>query len=385
MTGVDPAAGGDSRRAWQLVAGTFVGAVLACVAIATGVAAAAGWLLVAAIPAARRRAVERSKVLANAVLALEQRRLCGLLRTPAPQPASHGETIGYLAIRAALGLIGGGVVVILLVAGAAYVGWTLVLLALGRPAGPVLVGTVMGAAGLYISMRLTALVARADAGLARRFQGSPDERRLRQRIDQLQTTRAEVVEAVDLERRRIERDLHDGVQQRLVALGMLLGRARRVEDPDQADQLLDQAHQDAQTLVRDLREVVWRVYPSALDQDGLATALEIVAERSTVPVELDVTVRDRLPVAVQTAAYYVVSESVTNATKHADARMITVTLAEVDRRLRIEVVDDGRGGADPAGGGLSGLRRRVAALDGSLRVDSPRGGPTRIIASVPCG
>jgi signal transduction histidine kinase len=372
------------RAAVRTVAGTILGAVLACVAVAVGVLAAAGWLVVAPIPSARRRVVGRLAAVRDALLGLEQRRVRGLLLAPPAHPANPGETVAYLASRTALGLFGGGTGVLLLLASASYLGWTLVLLLLGRSAGPVLVGAALGAAGLYISIQLMVLVARVDSGLAGRFDGAPGEQRLRQRINQLQTSRAEVLEAVDLERRRIERDLHDGVQQRLVALGMLLGRARRLEDRRRADRLYAQAHDEAQSLVRDLREVVWRVYPSALDDGGLAAALEIVAERSTVPVKLDVAIQEPLPVAVQTAAYYVVSEAVTNTAKHADARAITVTLAQVGGQLLIEVEDDGRGGADPAGGGLSGLRRRVAALDGTLRVESPAGGPTRINACVPC-
>jgi signal transduction histidine kinase len=190
---------------------------------------------------------------------------------------------------------------------------------------------------------------------------------------------------VDAERRRIERDLHDGVQQRLVALGVLLGRARR--NPDAAADLLAQAHEESRHVLEDLREVAWRVYPAALDSLGLAEALEAVADRSAVPVRL----RCELPHAppgVATAVYFLVCEAVTNAAKHSGATMIRVDVTREDSpgtggAVRVEVADDGAGGADPAGGGLAGLSRRVLALDGGFAVSSPVGGPTVITARIP--
>jgi signal transduction histidine kinase len=211
----------------------------------------------------------------------------------------------------------------------------------------------------------------------------PDEREvMRRRIAQLSTSRADVVAAVDAERRRIERDLHDGVQQQLVALGMLLGRARRAAD---STELL----RDAQGLVGralgELRDVAWRVYPAVLDEEGLGAALEGVAARSAVPVEVEYGVGEELVGAVRTAVYFVVCEAVTNAAKHAGASRITVRVGRDGERAVVRVVDDGCGGADPAGAGLSGLARRVAALDGTFAVRSPAGGPTEVVAEVPCG
>jgi signal transduction histidine kinase len=193
------------------------------------------------------------------------------------------------------------------------------------------------------------------------------------------------VHAVDAERRRIERDLHDGLQQRLVALAMLLGRARRPErTPEQAEALLRQAHEESEGVLAELREVAWRVYPSALDGPGLREALGGVAERSPVPLRLAYDVPGPLPQLVETAAYFVVSEAVTNAAKHACATDVEVRLALKAGVLTVRVRDDGTGGADPAGAGLSGLRGRVEALDGRLRVDSPSGGPTTVTAELPC-
>jgi signal transduction histidine kinase len=161
---------------------------------------------------------------------------------------------------------------------------------------------------------------------------------------------------------------------------MLVGRARRGRP-----ELLEQAHQEAQQALAELREVAWRVYPSGLDSLGLGEALAGVAERAGVPVTVACELPRRPPMAVETAAYFVVCEAVTNAAKHAGAGLITVGVREEDAKVVVRVRDDGKGGARPAGGGLSGLARRVAALDGSFEVTSPAGGPTTITAVLPCG
>ncbi|WP_326680180.1 sensor histidine kinase [Streptomyces sp. NBC_01237] len=200
----------------------------------------------------------------------------------------------------------------------------------------------------------------------------------------LAASRAAVLRAVDAERRRIERDLHDGVQQRLVALAMLLGRARRNRTPEQAGALLEQAHQESRDVLTELRDVAWRVCPTALDSLGLQEALGGVAQRCSIPLRMEFALPPTLPRPVETAAYFVVSEAVTNAAKHSGAGCVQVRLTGERSLLTVRIEDDGRGGADPAGSGLSGLRDRVAALDGRLRVDSPPGGPTTIIAELPC-
>lgn len=194
-----------------------------------------------------------------------------------------------------------------------------------------------------------------------------------------------MVDVVDGERRRIERDLHDGVQQRLVALGMLLGRARRTSDEPLARALLAQAHDETARVLADLREVVWRVYPAALDQDGLVVAVRALAERSAVPVLVGAELSGEPPPSTGRAAYFVVSEALTNTIRHAKASEVEVQLRQCGDELVVRVIDDGCGGADPDGGGLSGLARRVSALDGSLTVRSPAGGPTEITAVLPCG
>ncbi|GAA4228320.1 sensor histidine kinase [Streptosporangium album] len=208
---------------------------------------------------------------------------------------------------------------------------------------------------------------------------------LERRITELAETRAGIVTAVDQERRRIERDLHDGVQQRLVALAMLIGRARRGRAPELLDELLRQAHDEARAALGDLREVAWRVYPAGLDSLGLRDALAGVAERAGMAVTVHYGLAERLAGQVETAAYFVVCEAVTNAAKHAAAGAVTVEIFKEGTVVVVRTRDDGRGGADPSGGGLSGLARRVAALDGRFHVDSPPGGPTTVTAELPCG
>jgi signal transduction histidine kinase len=237
--------------------------------------------------------------------------------------------------------------------------------------------------GVLLFLALTGLVGvhALERRLALRMLGPDRTEALRRRIAQLAESRAGIVAAVDAERRRIERDLHDGLQQRLVALSMLVGRAKRGRP-----ELLEQAHQEAQQALSELREVAWRVYPSGLDSLGLGEALAGVAERSSVPVTVACDLRRRPPMAVETAAYFVVCEAVTNAAKHSGAGLITVEVREEgDTAVRVRVRDDGAGGASATGGGLSGLARRVAALDGAFEVSSPAGGPTTITAVLPCG
>ncbi|MFJ1566286.1 sensor histidine kinase [Streptomyces erythrochromogenes] len=296
------------------------------------------------------------------------------------------KTLRYLLARCCtgllcsvvIGLLGFGTVLAALLLGAAVRGtpaWT-----------ELLTQALLGGVLLFLDVQGLASLAALDARLARECFGPSERELLQRRIDELATSRAAVVRAVDAERRRIERDLHDGVQQRLVALAMLLGRARRgrERDPRQADALLDQAHRQSQEVLTELREVAWRVYPSALDSVGLEEALGGVAERCAIPLRTEFTVSGPLPQPVATAAYFVVSEAVTNAAKHSGATAVCVRVARLGPVLTVRIQDDGKGGANPAGTGLTGLLGRVAALDGLLHVDSPLGGPTTVTAELPC-
>lgn len=214
--------------------------------------------------------------------------------------------------------------------------------------------------------------------------------RLTERVEELTVTRAGAVAAHGAELRRIERDLHDGTQARLVSMSMRVGLARRAfdKDPEAARKLLADAQDQAEEALTELRHVVRGIHPPILTDRGLAGAVRALAASSG----LEVAVRaegveegPRAPAAVEAAAYFVVAEALTNAAKHSGAAEAAVELTRVDGVLRISVRDEGRGGADDAGGtGLLGMRRRVAALDGTVEVVSPVGGPTVIEVELPC-
>ncbi|WP_030687475.1 sensor histidine kinase [Streptomyces sp. NRRL B-1347] len=214
---------------------------------------------------------------------------------------------------------------------------------------------------------------------------------LAERVEELTATRADAVAAHGAELRRIERDLHDGTQARLVALSMRVGLAKRAydKDPDAARKLLDDAQQQAEEALTELRHVVRGIHPPILTDRGLVGAVRALAAGSGLAVAVrDDGVEDgpRAPAAVEAAAYFVVAEALTNAAKHSGAAHASVDLARQRTGLRIAVRDEGRGGADETGtgSGLLGMRRRVAALDGIMEVNSPAGGPTVIEVELPC-
>ena len=209
---------------------------------------------------------------------------------------------------------------------------------------------------------------------------------LEERIDVLETSRAGAVEAAEGELRRIERDLHDGAQARLVALGMSLGLAEQqlADNPAAARRLLEEARAGAEEALRELRDIARGIHPPVLADRGLEAALAALVARLPLPVRLDVDLPDRPPAPQETAAYFVAAEALANASKHAGASQLAVRIVRADGMLVVRVEDDGRGGADPRGRGLQGLAQRVEALDGSVRVVSPAGGPTTIEAVMPC-
>jgi signal transduction histidine kinase len=209
---------------------------------------------------------------------------------------------------------------------------------------------------------------------------------LRARLEELRGSRARIVEAGDSERRRLERNLHDGAQQRLVSLsvGLRLLASRLTPDSEEA-KLLEEAREELRASLEELRELAQGIHPAVLSDHGLGVALESLAARTPLHVCLAVEVHGRLPEPVEVAAYYLVSEGLTNVAKYAHAAEATVNVAREDGGLVVEVVDDGVGGADPgSGSGLRGLADRVEALDGRLRVWSPAGGGTRVRAEIPC-
>jgi signal transduction histidine kinase len=209
---------------------------------------------------------------------------------------------------------------------------------------------------------------------------------LEARIDVLETTRAGAVEAAEGELRRIERDLHDGAQARLVALGMSLGLAeqRLADDPEGAKRLLEEARAGAEEALRELRDLARGIHPPVLTDRGLEAALAALVARIPLPVDLEVDLARRPAPAQETAAYFVAAEALANASKHAGATRITVRIGGGSDTLVVRVQDDGHGGADAGGTGLTGLSRRVQALDGTVQVTSPAGGPTIVEAVMPC-
>lgn len=301
----------------------------------------------------------------------------------------------YLGVRWIVGGMGAGVVLMLLL----YVTTALSMLTAWLFDGKwglvrdgdevstqlIAVAVLPGALLIFVTLAGISGVAVLDRWLATRMLGTDPQTLLRQRVAELTSTRAEVIEAIDDERRRIERDLHDGVQQRLVALGMLIGRARRAKDDEQLQRLLRQAHETAGETIHELREVATRVYPAVLDDSGLAMALEALADRAGVRVEVVNTLEKPPGAALAAVIYFVVSEAVNNAAKHADPSLVEVCVWREEDDIKVQVRDNGTGGADASGTGLSGLARRVAAVDGYFEVTSPLGGPTTISARVPCG
>jgi signal transduction histidine kinase len=209
---------------------------------------------------------------------------------------------------------------------------------------------------------------------------------LRDRLEELRASRARLVHAGDAERRRLERDLHDGAQSRLVALALVLrtARGRAGADPELAN-MLDHAQEELRTSLAELRELARGIHPAVLTDRGLEPALNSLVARAPVPVTIEADAAARLPGPVESAAYFVVSEALANVAKYARASHATVAVRRLNGRVTVEVSDDGVGGADAArGSGLRGLADRVAALDGTLSLDSPAGRGTRLRAEIPC-
>jgi signal transduction histidine kinase len=248
---------------------------------------------------------------------------------------------------------------------------------------------IVGVLALIATPHVIRGLAAMDGGLIKGLLGGSPTAELRQRVETLTVSRDASVDVADAERRRIERDLHDGVQAQLVTLAMDLGLARqKLEAGEDADPavlaLVERAHDDSKRAVSDLRNLVRGIHPAVLTDRGLDAAISAVAARSPIPVEVNISLPSRPPAAVESAAYFVIAEALTNAAKHSGASLVRVDARAVGDTLRIEILDDGRGGADVEhGGGLAGLASRVAAIEGRLRVASPVGGPTTVLAELP--
>ncbi|WP_168711449.1 sensor histidine kinase [Streptomyces sp. RKND-216] len=306
------------------------------------------------------------------------------------------KRLGFSAALSLWGLGAGAVVVTLLAAGALLA--LLPLLFPLLPAGATLLGLdatspavafaacLPGLAMLSAGWRLPRHLMHAEVLLVSRLLGSGTVDHLVRRVLDLEDSRSRMVDAAEEERRRIERNLHDGAQQRLLSVAMTLGRAksRFARDPEKALLLLTTAHEDAKAAMQELRDVTRGLHPAILQEQGLEDALLSVVARSPVPVDLRVQLTARCSPRAEAVAYYVISEALTNVAKHAAADAVTVKVLRQGDLLRIAVADDGIGGADPARGtGLRGLSDRVHAVDGHLTCTSPFGGPTVVDATIP--
>ncbi|GAA4631513.1 sensor histidine kinase [Actinoallomurus vinaceus] len=350
-------------------------------------------------------------LLAVALAAVERRRLRWLDPRPAPSPhrepprarrgsrirfrlreAATWRELGYALLHAVLSAVDGVVVFVFVVGGVIQVGapawvgggdriqygsaatvdtpgeaWTLV---------PV------GLAVMVVGVYLMTLLAGARAALARLLLVPSRDTELGERLVAVTASRARMADAFEAERRRIERDLHDGAQQRLTGLIMTLGLARLDGDRD----LIAKAQDEARAALAELRDLVRGIHPSILTDRGLEAAVRALAERSLLPVDVDVDLPARPPEPIESAAYFVIAEALANVAKHSGAASARVFARALGRLLVVEIRDDGTGGADPARGtGLQGLADRVAVYDGSVRLSSPPGGPTIIRVEIPCG
>ncbi|MGN9909297.1 sensor histidine kinase [Phytohabitans sp. LJ34] len=244
-----------------------------------------------------------------------------------------------------------------------------------------------GAIILAVGLRIAPLLRRVDALFARLLLAPTTTAALRLRVTQLTITRADTVDAQAAELRRIERDLHDGVQARLVSLRMVIGLADTLIDrnPAQAHKLLAEARESSGAALVELRHLVRGIHPPVLAERGLAGAVRALALSLPVPITVDVDLPGRPDTPVESAAYFAVAEALTNMVRHSRAHTGSVSLRHADGTLTMTVTDDGAGGADPATGtGLHGIQRRLAAFDGTMALSSPPGGPTVITMELPC-
>ncbi|MFF4185526.1 sensor histidine kinase [Streptomyces sp. NPDC001691] len=307
---------------------------------------------------------------------------------------STWRQFGYHLLVSPFVAVGGALVVLGWATGVACAlvfSWVWALPVNDRPTGwtgDYVVFTVLGVVLLIATPWFAALVARLDGAAATVLLGPNRAKELARRVEDLAESRAGILDAADLERRRIERDLHDGAQQRLVSLAMNLGiaRATLTDLPPEARAVIDEAHREAKEAIEELSNLVRGLHPAVLEDRGLDAAISGIAARAPFPVELTVDLPERPSPTVEAVAYFVVSETLANVAKHARATRCSVEVRRRARLLTLTVVDDGMGGADPARGtGLLGLRKRVGSVDGSIRINSPHGGPTVITVELPCG
>jgi signal transduction histidine kinase len=241
-----------------------------------------------------------------------------------------------------------------------------------------------GAAVALIGLYVTTALAGAQGALTRQLLAPRDEQ-LGRRVVELTRSRARLADAFEAERRRIERDLHDGAQQRLVALSMTLGLARVSQGQEAADLVLT-AHEQAKLALEEIRDLIRGIHPRVLADRGLVPAVAEIADRSAVPVRLDLDLPYRLPEPIETAAYFVICEALANVAKHSQATQAVVEGGISDGELTVQIQDNGVGGADAGrGSGIAGLADRIAVVAGRMALSSPAGGPTILRVEIPCG
>ncbi|MET7638756.1 histidine kinase [Streptomyces sp. NPDC005438] len=260
------------------------------------------------------------------------------------------------------------------------------ILGFGTTVLAALAGTVLGLVGL----RVNRYVLLGHFLIARFLLAPTENSRLERRVEQLYETRHDAVDSSAAELRRIERDLHDGAQARLVAMGMSLSTIEALieEDPATAKKLVSQAREDSAEALTELRDLVRGIHPPVLAERGLGDATKALALRMPIPVEVEVDLPRRFPEPVESTAYFAISEVLTNAAKHSEASTVWLDLhhsTEHGGMLRVAITDDGKGGADlDKGSGIAGLERRLGQFDGILAISSPRGGPTLVTMEIPC-
>ncbi|MER6140377.1 sensor histidine kinase [Streptomyces sparsogenes] len=345
-----------------------------------------GVLAAVALPLAALAAVS------PAFTRMQRRRFKGLLGIDIPGPARRGPELLYnLLVAPAIAC--GGVLAWILAVGGLVDATVFLWNSLGGrlkflpTATAEAYFTALGLALLALAYWLIGALARLDVRAATAMLGPDPAKELERRVEDLTERRAGTVDAADAERRRIERDLHDGAQQRLVSMAVNLGLAKATlsDLPEEARKVIDEAHREAKEAIEELNNLVRGLHPAVLDDRGLDAALSGLAARATLPVRLRVDIPERPAPTVEAVAYFVVSESLANVTKHARATEAEVTVVRTGEILRVVIADDGVGGADPGrGSGLTGLVGRVGSVDGTFDLSSPRGGPTVITVELPC-
>lgn len=345
---------------------------------------------VVVLPAARRMLTAMQRERFAALLGVEVRRAPG---ASLPSEAAWRQ-LGYHVLAGPVVAVGALATVLTWAAGAGLAGVHGYAWALPRTS-PVSeahvfrnsVLTITGLLLLCTAPLMAGAVAKLDTRAAALLLGPSRSRELERRVEDLTESRAGVVDAADTERRRIERDLHDGAQQRLVSLALNLGLARETlkDVPDDAMQVIVEAHEEAKEALTELRNLVRGLHPAVLEDRGLDAALSGIAARSPLLVRLRVDVPVRASPTVEAVAYFVASEALTNVNRHAGASGVEMSVERIGDVLKVVVTDDGVGGADPSlGTGLAGLAKRARSVDGTFRIVSPDGGPTTITVELPC-